>query len=89
MTDFLNNLSCLEMVFQSYFYCVYSCSVGFDLFSYIDRMTYLVLVLLRFILIVLLFLSTFGNTVSVSSAIITPLLKRWFTFNVWVLFIDV
>ena len=41
--DFLNNLSCLEVVFQSYYYCVYSCLVGFDLFSYIDRMTYLVL----------------------------------------------
>ena len=43
MIDFLNNLSCLEVVFQRYFYCVYSCLVGFDLFSYIDRMTYLVL----------------------------------------------
>ena len=37
--DFLNNLSCLEVVFQSFCYCIYSYLVGFDPFSYIDRMT--------------------------------------------------
>ena len=41
--DFLNDLSCLGVVFQSYYYCVFSCLVGFDLFSYIDRIIYLVL----------------------------------------------
>ena len=41
--DFLNNFSCLETVFRSYYYCVYFCLVGFDFFLYIDRMTYLVL----------------------------------------------
>ena len=43
MIDFLNNLSFLEVVFQSFYYCIYSYLVGFDLISYIDRMTYLVL----------------------------------------------
>ena len=89
LIDFWNNLSGLEVFFQSYYYCVYSCLVGFDLFSYIERMIYLVLCAFEVYLTVLLFLSTIGNTVSVSSAIITPFLERWFTFKVWVLFIDV
>ena len=43
VNDFLNNSGCLGMVFQNYYYCVYSCLVDFDLFKCIDRMTYLVL----------------------------------------------
>ena len=41
--EFLNNLSYLEEVFLNYYYYIYFCLVGFDFFSYIDRMTYLVL----------------------------------------------
>ena len=41
--DFLNNLSYLEVVLLNYYYYICFCLVGFDLFSYIDRMTYLVL----------------------------------------------
>ena len=41
--DFLNNLGYLEVVFLNYYYYIFFCLVGFDLFSYIDRMTYLVL----------------------------------------------
>ena len=33
LIGFLTNSSCLEVVFQSYYYCVYFCLVGFDLFS--------------------------------------------------------
>ena len=40
-------------------------------------------------MIVFLFLSTFVDTVSVSSAVITPFFKRWFAFKIWVPFIDV
>ena len=74
--DFLSNLSYLKVVFLNYYYYINFCLVDFDLFSCIDRMIYLVLLLLRFILIVLLFLSTFGDTVSVSSAVITPFFER-------------
>ena len=41
--DFLSNMSYLEVVFLNYYYCIYSCLVDFDLFSFIDRMIYLVL----------------------------------------------
>ena len=43
MIDFLNSLSDLEAVFLNCYYYIYLCLVGFDYFSYIDRMTYLVL----------------------------------------------
>ena len=77
VNDFLNNSGCLGMVFQNYYYCLYSCLVDFDLFKCIDRKRPIwFFVLLRFILIVSLFLSKFGNTVSVSSAIITPFFER-------------
>ena len=42
MIDFMNNLFCLEVVFQSYYYCECFCLVYFDLFSCIDKMIYLV-----------------------------------------------
>ena len=41
--DFLNNLNYLEVVFLNYYYYIYFYLVGFDLFSCIDRMNYLVL----------------------------------------------
>ena len=41
--DFLNNLNYLEVVFLNYYYYIFFYLVGFDLFSCIDRMTYLVL----------------------------------------------
>ena len=40
---FSSSSSCLEVVFQSCYYCVYFCLVDFDLFSCTDRMIYLVL----------------------------------------------
>ena len=43
MIDFLNNLSCLEKVFQSYYYCEYFYLVDFDLFLCFDKMICLVL----------------------------------------------
>ena len=43
MFDSLNNLSCLEVVFQSYYFCEYFYLVYFDLFSCIDKMICLVL----------------------------------------------
>ena len=39
---FLNNLSCLEVVSQSYYYCENFYLVGFDLFSCFDQMICLV-----------------------------------------------
>ena len=41
--DFLYNLYCSGVVFLNYCCCIHFCSVDFDLSSYIDRMTYLVL----------------------------------------------
>ena len=88
--DFLYNLYCSGVVFLNCCCCTQFCSVDFDLFSCFDRMIYLVLFLfLRFILIVLLFLSTFRNTMSVSSAINTPFFERWFAFKVWVFFVNI
>ena len=43
MTDFLNDLSYLVVVFQSYCYFECFCVVNFDLFACFDRMIYLVL----------------------------------------------
>ena len=56
------------MVFLNYYDFECFCWVNFDLFSCIDEMIYLVLYFfLWFILIVLLFLSAFGNAECVSS----------------------
>ena len=41
VSGFSKNSSCLEVVFQSCYYCVYFCLVDFDLFSCIDRMIHL------------------------------------------------
>ena len=63
------------MVFQSYYYCVCFCLVGFDLFSYIDRITYLVLcafVVYSDCLVVFVYMRKYCV---ISSAIITPFLK--------------
>ena len=87
--DSLCSLCCLEVVFLNCYYYIYFCLVDFGLFSCIDRTIYLVLYALRFVQIVLLFLSKFGNTVSVSSAIITPFFERWFAFKVWMFFVDI
>ena len=43
MIDSLKSLSYLEVVFFIYYYYICFYLVGFDLFSYIDRMTCLVL----------------------------------------------
>ena len=37
---FLSNSNCLEVVFQSYYYCVFFCFVDFGLFSCTDRIIY-------------------------------------------------
>ena len=72
MTDFLNDLSYLVVVFKSYCYFECFCVVNFNLFACIDRMIYLVLCTFVIFFTVLLLLSAFSNTVSVSSAIVTP-----------------
>ena len=87
--DSLCNLSCSEVVFLSCYYYIYFCLVDFGLFHKLIERFIWFFVFLRFILIVLLFLSTFGNTVSVSSAIITPFFEGWFAFKVWVFFVDI
>ena len=89
MVVFLSTLSYLEVVYQSCCYNVCFCLANFGLFSYIDRMIYLVLCIFVVYLVILLFLSTFGNTMSVSSAIITPFFERWFAFEIRVILIYV
>ena len=89
VVDFLSKLSFLEVVFLNCYYYIYFCLVDFGLFSCIDRMIYLVLCAFEVFLIVLLILSTFGNTVSVLSAIITPFFDRWFAFKNWMLFVGI
>ena len=42
MIGFLNNLSYLEVVFQSYYYCEYFYLVNLGLFSCIEKMVCLV-----------------------------------------------
>ena len=67
MIDFLNKLSCLEVVFQSYYYCECFYLLNFDLFSCIDKT-----ICLAFCTFVVYFgcLVVFV-AVSVSSAIVT------------------
>ena len=97
---FLNNLNYLEVVLQNYYYCERFYLVNFGHFTYIDKMICLVLctfVVYLFILVILLFLSTFDNAVSVSSAIVTPFLKKSsplkfgffsYMFKISVIFLD-
>ena len=89
MIGFLSNLNYLGVVYQSCFYYVYFCLVNFDPFSCIDRTIYLVLCTFAVYFGYLVLLSTFGNAVSVSLAIITPFLERWFTFEIGIFLIYV
>ena len=70
MIDFLNNLSYMEVVFLNYYYYIYFYLVGFDLFSYIGRMTYLVLYafdcLVVFVYIRQYCVRIFGNKYTIS-----------------------
>ena len=77
------------MVFLNCYYYIYFCLVYFGLFSCIEERFIWFFMLLRFILIVLLFLSTFGNNVSISSAINTPFFEIWFAFEVWMFSVDI
>ena len=73
MIDFLNNLSYLEVVFQSCFYCEFFYLVGFDLFSYIGKMICLVLCvfvvysgcLVVFVCIQQCYVRVFGNSYTI------------------------
>ena len=58
--------------------------VNVGIFSCIDKLIYLVLCTFVVYFGYLAVFSTFGNTVSVSSAIVTPFFERWFTFKLWV-----
>ena len=52
-------------------------------------MIYLVLCAFEVYSDCLVVLPTFGNTVSVSSVIITSFFERWFAFKVWMSFVDI
>ena len=89
MIGFSNNLNYLEVVFQNYYYyeCFYL--INFGLYSCIDKMICLVFCTFVVYFSYLSVLSTFGNTVSVFSAIVTPFFERWFTFKIWVFLVYV
>ena len=69
MIDFLNNLSCLEVVLQNYFYCGYFYLANFDLFSCTDKMICLVLCtsdcLVVFVCIQQCYVRIFGNSYTI------------------------
>ena len=65
----------LGVVFLDYYYCECFCLVIFGLFSCTDKRIYWFSIFLWFVLIFLLFLSTFDNAMSMSTAIVTPLFE--------------
>ena len=89
MIGFVNSLNYLEVGFQICYYFVYFCLVNSGLFSCNDKKNYLVFCTLVLFLVILLFLSTFGNALSVSSAIFTPFFEKGFTIKSRIFLIDV
>ena len=73
MIGLLNNLNCLELVFQNYYYCECSYLVNFDLFSCTDKMICLVLCifvvysgcLVVFVCIQQCYVRIFGNSYTI------------------------
>ena len=73
--DVLNNLNCLEVVFQNSVYCEYFYLLNFDLFLCIDKMICLAPCTFEVYSGCLVVLSAFSNAISVSSAIVTPIFE--------------